>query len=122
MKLFWMHSDCVRPVGGAVFVFDPKQIEREGWGLKRLLFLYECLPAEVEIYKGSTVEILSALALERGATLVTEASPDPWIREQIASLSIEALPAPPFAGPVAEADLKRFSRYWKKVEARLLTP
>ena len=122
MKIFWMHSDCVRIADNAVFVFDPQQIEREGWGLKRLLFIYECLPAGVEIFKGSTVEILNAFASERGAALVTEASPDPWIRAQIAAMSIEVLPAPSFAGPVAEADLKRFSRYWKKVEARLLAP
>ena len=71
--------------------------------------------------KGDTVEILVA----EGVTVVTESTPDPWLCGRIASLkargvTVEVMPAPAFAGIHAEGDLRRFSRYWKKAEARLL--
>lgn len=124
-RVFWMHTDCLRQGDeqDAIFIFDPQQIEESGWGIKRLMFVYECLlqlPA-VRIMKGDTVEILVA----EGVTVVTESTPDPWICGRITSLkargvSVDVMPAPPFAGVQAEGDLRRFSRYWKKAETRLL--
>ncbi len=119
-RIFWMHSDCLRPVeGDAVFIFDPAQVEHEQWSLKRLVFLFESVPEEVTILKGDTVTLLS-----RFDEVVTEDTPDPWLRKRITQLLplVTLLPAPGFAGlrTFQEADLKRFTRYWKKAESKVL--
>lgn len=119
-RIFWMHTDCIRPVAeDGLFILDPSQIEREQWGLKRLVFLYESIPASVSILKGDTVQLLSQFD-----EVVTEETPDPWIRQRIADLlpRVTVKPAPAFAGlrPFQEADLKRFSRYWKNAESKVL--
>jgi hypothetical protein len=124
-RLFWVHTDCLRRIHeqGAIFVFDPQQIEREGWGIKRLLFLYECLleAPDLQILKGDSVELLSL----ESAAVITEATPDPWIASRIQALqargtNVEVRPAPPFSGIRADASLTRFSRYWKKAGPKLL--
>ena len=124
MKTFWMHTDCLRAsipsaAVDTVFIFDPKQIEHEQWGLKRLVFLFECIPHGVRILKGDTVSLLSQFD-----EVVTEATPDPWIRECIEALhwNVTVVAPTPFAhlGATSESDLKRFSRYWKKVESKVL--
>jgi hypothetical protein len=127
MKIFWIHSDCLgaAPAGNSVFIFDPQQIERERWGIKRLLFLYESVPPVAAILRGDTVSLLAA----SNQSVTTEDSPDPWIRSRIDALrqrgvAVEVLPPPPFGGlrpEMPESDLKRFSRYWKRVESRLLS-
>lgn len=118
-KLFWMHPDCLcSPPHDAVFIFDDDYMKVAGWGLKRLLFVYECLlELPVEILRGPTVETLRSLDAE----LVTVDSPDPWIREVIRQLkTIEVLPPPVFVDLKEPVDLKRFSRYWRRAESRLL--
>ncbi len=122
-KLFWMHADCLcaPPSNDAVFVFDDEQLKAAGWGLKRLMFVYECLlELPVEIRRGPTVQTL----LETGAELVTVDSPDPWIREQIRQLqlqtTVQVLPPPVFVDLKEPVDLKRFARYWKRAEPKLL--
>ena len=91
-------------------------------GLKRVHFLYECLlEMRVEIYRGRTVEILSKLAKQRQARIVTTSTPDPWIQEIIRQLAIEQIPAPCFVDLTEPLDLKRFSRYWKMAEPTLLS-
>ena len=122
MKMFWMHTDCLRTdvsAESAVFIFDSQQIEREQWGLKRLVFLYECIPPGVRILKGDTVSLLANYE-----EVVTEESPDPWIRGCIAALrsKVTVVPTPAFANlrACSASDLKRFSRYWKKVESQVL--
>jgi deoxyribodipyrimidine photo-lyase len=121
--LFWMHSGSLCPlpdtlVADAAFVFDDEQLRQAGWGLKRIMFIYECLlELPVEIYRGPTVETLLALAGEQSAGIMTVDSPDPWLREQIRKLQeharVEVLPAPPFVELRKSVDLRRFSRYWK---------
>ncbi len=125
-RLFWMHTDClaVPPCEPAVFVFDDEQIEAGQWGLKRLLFLYECLlELPVAIKRGRTVEALVALA-GQDTVVVTVSSPDPWIREQIRLIrervAVEVLPAPEYVELPENVDLTRFSRYWKRAEKLLL--
>ena len=122
--LFWMHSDnlCALPdtlVAEAAFIFDDEQIRQAGWGLKRIMFIYECLlELPVEIYRGPTVETLLALAGEQSAAIITVDSPDPWVREQFSRLRehapVEVLPLPPFVKLREPVDLRRFSRYWKQ--------
>lgn len=131
MKLAWLHSDCLdagwlEPNNSrAVYVFDDSQLNAAGWGLKRIMFVYESLLElpEVEIHRGPVVETLTALAgSEEG--IATVETPDPWLRSRIAELQllmpVAVLPAPVFVELQGNADLKRFSRYWSKAEGKLL--
>lgn len=135
MRLAWLHPDCLNaawlePNDHAVYVFDDQQIEADGWGIKRILFVYETLlELPVEIHRGPTVETLATLARSCEG-IVTVDSPDPWLRGRIAELrqvaSVEVKPGPVFVeldGAVPRnhtGDLKRFSRYWAKAERKLL--
>jgi hypothetical protein len=129
VRLAWLHSDCLnaswfRPEDQAVYVFDDAQLEANGWGLKRIMFVYETLlELPVEIYRGPIVETLAALAQPQGG-LVTVDTPDPWLRERIDELRqrlpVELVPAPVFVKLDGRVDLKRFSRYWSKAEKELL--
>lgn len=125
--LHWLHTDCLSADwldGPAVFVFDDIQIERNGWGIKRLGFLYECLlELPAEIHRGPTVSTLTRLAA--GRPIRTVDSPDPWLRQQFAELaravSLELIPPPPFVDIPPSTDLARFSRYWRRAEKRLIS-
>jgi hypothetical protein len=129
VKLAWLHPDCLNagwfgPDEDAVYVFDDAQIEAAGWGLKRVMFVYETLLAlPVEIHRGPTVQTLLALADSREG-IVTIGTPDPWLRSRITELQqqipVEVRPAPVFVEIEGRIDLKRFSRYWSKVEGKLL--
>ena len=129
MKLAWLHPDClsdawIEPGQRAVNVFDDAQIDDAGWGLKRLMFLYETLLGlPVEIHRGPIVQTLAALARSHGG-VVTVATPDPWVRARIAelgqSIPVEVKQAPVFVELQEPVDLRRFSRYWAKAEGHLL--
>ena len=123
-KIFWMHPDCLsEPPHEALFVLDDDYLRAAGWGLKRLMFVYECLlELPVEIRRAPTVETFAAL----GRPVVTIDSPDPWIRETIVRLQrrveVEVLPPPVFVQLQEPLDLKRFARYYKRAEAQLMLP
>jgi hypothetical protein len=63
MRIAWMHPDCLSdawftPDDQAVFIFDDAYLAASGWGLKRILFVYETLlELPVEIHRGSTLRI-----------------------------------------------------------------
>ncbi|MBZ2183719.1 MAG: hypothetical protein K7J46_03335 [Bryobacter sp.] len=125
--LLWLHPDCLSlsspawvryPGAPALFVFDEAEIEAEQWTLKRIAFLYETLlelPCEIE--RGSVVERLLA---RRPARIVTVGSVNPRFRDAVRQLEravpVEVLPAVPFVDYRGTLDLKRFARYWKRVE------
>lgn len=125
----WVHEDALNGAllgeGPGVFVFDDDYLRRERYSLKRVAFLYECLlELPVEIERGRTADRLLEFARQRGAgSVVTAASPNPWIREKIEelrrSLPVRVIEPEPFVRLSGPADLKRFSRYWAKVEKRL---
>jgi len=125
----WMHEDAVNGTllgrGPAVFVFDEDYLRREGYTLKRVGFLYECLlELPVEIRKGEAVEQILAFAAEHDADeVVMQASPNPWIRGVGAALErvlkVRRMVPEPFVELGGQPDLKRFSRYWARVESRL---
>jgi hypothetical protein len=130
-ELIWVHPDCLSasnpafqkyPQAPALFVFDEEEIEAEAWSLKRIAFLYECLlEMPVEIRRGVVVaeltKALRALGLKK---IVTVHSVNPRFAEQRRRLEmaipVEVLPAVPFVDYRGTLDLKRFSRYWKRVE------
>lgn len=130
-ELIWLHADCLSatnpafekyPGAAALFVFDEQEIEAEEWSLKRIAFLYECLlEMPVEIHRGDVVAELSKFMKEAGLRkIVTVASVNPRFAEQRRRLEtafeVEVLPATAFVDYRGQLDLKRFSRYWKRVE------
>jgi hypothetical protein len=123
--IFWMHFDALSapPVTPAHYIFDPSQLDRDAWSLKRIQFVYECLlELPVTIHKGDTVNLLTRLAA--GAPIVTIDTPDPWLRECIQTFrargTVEVIPPEPFVNLREPVDLRRFSRYWRKAEPLLL--
>ncbi len=126
-ELIWLHPDCLGvdnpafvryPKAKAMFVFDEAEIDAEQWTLKRIVFIYETLlEMECSIERGDVVEKL----IEAGASkIVTVAGVSPRFRELAAKLqtrlTLEILPAVEFVDYCGSLDLKRFSRYWKRVE------
>lgn len=129
--LIWLHPDCLSatnpafakyPDAEALFVFDEEEIKAEGWTLKRIQFLYETLlelPCAID--RGDVAAQIASHLRARGLTrVVTVDSVNPRTREQIRRLQVaipvEVLPAPAFVDYRGSLDLKRFARYWKRVE------
>jgi deoxyribodipyrimidine photo-lyase len=128
MRLIWVHVDCLHrqspaylahPDAPSLFVWDDAELQRAGWALKRIGFIYECLldlPAVIR--RGDPVEELRRYASEMHCEgIVTMATPDPHLKQQIAALHAEAMPQEPFVNLTGKVDLKRFSRYWQKAQA-----
>jgi len=127
------------PQRPAVFVFDPAAAEEEPWGLKRLVFIYECLlELPVTIRAGDPVTQLLAFVARCGADgVVTTRAVDPRLQAITARLAERVplavlepeplLPADPepagvglaSATQAGEPDLRRFSRYWRWAEPRI---
>ncbi len=135
--LIWLHDDAlgpgqpvVRAYPGAprVYVFDPAVIEARRYGVKRLTFLAECaLELGSRLRRGETVAQVLAAAAETGCRRVaTLATPCPQLTELTARLAgaiaVERLAPDPFVVPPDAPDLRRFTRYWKTVEARAFRP
>jgi hypothetical protein len=129
-NLIWLHPDCLSasnpayskyPGTPAMFVFDETEIAEEEWSLKRIAFLYETLlELPVEIDRGNVVE---KLLTRKPAKIITVASVNPRFAQHVRELErfakVEVLPAEPFVDCPSNIDLKRFSRYWKRVEPML---
>lgn len=125
--VLWVHDAMLsdrwlRAGEPAVFVFDDRWIAEAGLCLKRLVFMAECLEAlpGVEVRRGDVVEEIREFAAGHQAGRVrTVAAVDPRLRHQIAALAdapgVEVVSPPALVDrPVPDADLRSFSRYWKK--------
>ncbi len=126
-ELIWLHPDCLAadnpaylkyPQAVALFVFDEDEIEAEQWTLKRIAFLYQTLielPTDIE--RG---DVVAMLLKQKPAKIVTVDSVNPrfraYLRQLEAVVPVEVLPAVSFVDYRGSLDLKRFSRYWKRVE------
>ena len=147
--VLWIHAEALGPANAAlrahphrpaVFVFDPVAADQEPWGLKRLVFIYECLlELPVTIRAGDPVAELLAFVVRCGADgVVTTRAVDPRLRAISARLAervpvavlepeplVSADREPPGAGEQAASavgtlpDLRRFSRYWRWAEPRI---
>lgn len=130
--IIWVHADCLSPRGpafaanpdaAAIFVFDEALLQEYQISSKRLMFMYECLlELPVVIRRGDVAAEVLRFADQHGADgVVTTASVAPRfadIQQQIARTHpVQALPVDPFVEYPGRLDLKRFSRYWSKVEA-----
>ena len=118
--IVWMHEDGLRPLlpgTPAIFVFEDK-----GHSLKRIVFLYECLlELDVVIAKGDVETLVRKFAAEHGAErIVTTFTECPRITAQARALGAEMVNDDPFIAAAGPYDLKRFSRYWQRVERKAL--
>jgi hypothetical protein len=90
--------------------------------MKRIAFVYECLlDLPVKIRRGDPVlEVRRFMEELHCSEVVTVATPDPHLQAQAKSLNAEILEVEPFVKVTGKLDLRRFSRYWSKVESLLL--
>ena len=132
--LLWIHTDSLNPDSAmlrdhpdspAVFIWDMGWLTKSRVALKRIAFLAESLqelPDRVELRFGDPAAELLAAAKASGADyILAQRTPDPAL--PAAALAAErTLPVvwfdpPPFVETTRTLDLKRFSRYWQRVQA-----
>ena len=125
-----LRPQWLAPDAANVFVFDDDWIRSDRLALKRVVFMYECLlelPG-IEIRRGHVCDELEAAATDLSVRSISTArTPAPRLKRQMnllreRGLQVEVLEDPPFVNPPAGLDLKRFSRYWRKVQKQALTP
>jgi len=133
--IIWIHGDSLSPYNPAfqafpdvpaIWVWDDALLKKGKISLKRILFLYECLlELPVTICRGDVAEeVLGFVASNRANGVVTTDSPSPrfdTIFNKIEdSVPVTVLPVEPFVRYEQKLDLRRFSRYWRKVERMAL--
>lgn len=134
----WIHADNLNPNQvalqdghPAIFVWDDDLLAEWEISFKRVVFIYECLlELPLVIRRGTVAEEVAKFAQEYDAThIVTPYSPSPRHRliiEQISkkypSLTIDIVHDAPFIAYDKQLDLKRFSRYWRKIEKYAMRP
>ncbi len=121
----WLHPDALHLIDAdlpAIFVFDEAEIEAEAWTLKRIQFLYETLlELPVEIARGDVAALVASFAQRHQANrVITIDSVNPRFAQQLRqlqrTLQVEVREPEPFVAYRGHLDLKRFARYWKRVE------
>ena len=130
--IVWLHGDNLNPhsparrafpAAPAVWVWDDARLAHAPLSLKRIVFLYECLlELPVTIQRGEVADtVLRFAAAQHADGVITNATPAPGfaaIRQRLEqTLPVVVLPEDAFVTPPAGLDLRRFSRYWRKVEA-----
>lgn len=130
--IVWLHEDGLRldDCDGlpALFVFDDALMRRQGYGLKRIGFIYETLvELGLTIRRGDTaLEVRRFAAEHRSTTLRLRPTVCPERRAIIAELgrhlAIAELPEPVFVTAPERLDLQRFSRYWRRVGVSAMLP
>ena len=136
--LVWVHEEALRlnhPVfdhtngsADAVFVWDDEHLKQMGYSFQRLIFIFETLcELDVPVYRGRTTLLLPQLARQFGKRVIRVAdSPNPALialREQLGErVPIDCIEEPAFVVPDRTPDLRRFSRYWRRVRKPLLRP
>jgi hypothetical protein len=128
----WLHEDGLRldDCAGlpALFVFDDALMRELGYGLKRITFIYETLvELDVTIRRGDTIAEIRRFAAEHGAsTLHLRPTVCPKRRAIIGELgrhlTLSELAEPVFVTAPERLDLKRFSRYWRRVGEQAMLP
>jgi deoxyribodipyrimidine photo-lyase len=133
--IVWIHGDNLNPYSAAlatgaapaVWVWDDDLLSRARISLKRILFLYECLlELPVTIVRGDVAAEVLRVAVKHNADgVLTNAGISPGFavrRRRIEErLPVAALLETPFVEAGNGLDLRRFARYWRKVERSALT-
>ncbi len=123
MKLLLIHDEMLNdtlPIFTSnaalprVFVFDPEFVAAEGWTLKRVQFVADCVSelSNVRVFHGSLSAVLQMLS---ATEVVTQRTPNQAIQRWIAStkISVHWHDEPAFAN--YEGKLTRFTAYWKAI-------
>ena len=133
--IVWVHGDALsltsaaleaHPEAPAIFVFDNQLLANYRLSFKRIVFIYECLlEMPVVIRRGDIATEVLAFATEHGAKQVaTTRSPSPHFGQVLSRLKRDIEVAvhdePPFAAE-QPYELGRFSRYWSKAQASVLS-
>jgi deoxyribodipyrimidine photo-lyase len=125
-RIVLLHDEMLSPTNPTLtahpelprlFVFDMGDDAQGRFALKRLQFIADCL-AEIPgvlIYKGDTAAVLTALGV---TSVVTQNTPQRWLHGRLSAFEVEWMHEPAFAE--YRGALRRFTPYWKKVEAALL--
>ncbi len=133
--VIWVHDDDLNPVGPAlssalnqpaIHIWDDESLRRQALGLKRVVFLSECL-TELSVHdrRGTSEEILAAFARKHGAgRIVMTETLDPRriaIKSAMERMGfvIELRPHREFVPLAGQLDLSRFSRYWNRARVGL---
>jgi deoxyribodipyrimidine photo-lyase len=130
-SVVWIHGDNLNPHSPAlraepntpaIWVWDDALLTRQQIGLKRILFLYECLlDLPVTIRRGNVAQEVLRFAVEHDANQVaTMDSVSPGFAAAVAEIE-QQLPVTiwceaPFVDYAGTLDLRRFSRYWRRVQ------
>lgn len=115
-----------QPGAPAIWVWDDELLADQRISLKRIAFLYECLlDLPVTIRRGDVAaEVLRFARANAAETIVTVATPSPRfaaIRRRLEQdMPVVVLQETPFVATPHMLDLRRFSRYWRKVEHSVL--
>jgi hypothetical protein len=130
--LIWLHEEALRithpvftsaPAGTrAVFIWDDDYLQKLGYSLKRLVFIYETLcELPVDIFYGETVRVVSDLAPSK---VYIPSSHKPHLVSLINAfksvVEVEVSPDEAFAQVAMTAEVKRFFKYWKMAETTAL--
>lgn len=109
LPVFSAHGDLAR-----LFVLDPSLIKREGWSLKRIQFVVDCLSEieSVRVFHGALSHVCDDLGVSE---IVTQDTPNHAIQEWLASTgrTIRWEAEPGFVE--YRGKLTRFTAYWKVV-------
>ena len=135
--LVWLHDESLaadspaarlRPDAVRVAVLDDALLASRGWGMKRLMFFHESATgAGAEIWRGDTAGVLVERAKQLGCDHLVVTSPvAPDLREILekveAQLPVTRIDPPALVDLPPGTDLKRFTRYRKKVEESAIRP
>ena len=128
--IIWIHGEALNPYNSAfqafpgtpaIWVWDDDLLQKGAFSLKRILFIYECLlELPITICRGNVAEEVLQLAKSHKADrIITMDSPSPrfdTILNQIEKHTpVTVLLDEPFVRYEDKLDLRRFSRYWRKV-------
>jgi hypothetical protein len=103
-----------------IYIWDDEYIQRTGYSLKRLIFIYESLSElDVEILRGDTQSILEQI---NPSIVYIPRTNNPLLLEMIESvhkvLPVELVEDEPFVKLEKPMEYKRFFQYWGKAEKK----
>ncbi|WP_036301736.1 FAD-binding domain-containing protein [Methylotenera sp. L2L1] len=112
------HNELMGKPYPKIFVFDPVLCGH--WSLNRLQFVADCVNEmmNVEVWVGDTHEVLMRKGVGQ---VLTQDTPNLRIREILAPFAPRWQPVQKLVNVrISERRLKRFSRYWEKVNPLLM--
>ena len=131
----WVHEDALRqshPVFSAakdakavIFIWDNEYFQSQGYSVKRLLFIYECLlEMDVQIIQGKTLDVLSDFC--EGA-IYTASTPNPYFLDIVEKMgerssNVTMVGDEPFSQVPEDVEMGRFFKYWNKGRKFMMKP